>query len=145
MGEMAVQVTNEDSVVLRRCVDRLCPHWSVGQRDELVSRASAKLLSEHNEVVDGRPRLLRRTAYSVVVGEIRRRRRRCDTGLSASRPGNPIVQCLTALEPDRRRAVTLYLQTHRVPEIASLMRCDLERASNLVKWGLTDLRKALAM
>jgi len=99
----------------------------------------------------------------VVIDEIRRKRRRNEVGMSPSMPdriansgdlspetlargaevGQVLLECVATLSTDRRRAVTLYLQDHPVPEIAQRMECNRKRASNLVYRGLDDLRDAL--
>ncbi len=160
---MTFQITEEDRVVLQRHVDRLCPPWLRGEREDLAHMAAVKLLKGNHRVETSRSGLLRSAAYSVIVDEIRYRKRRNEVGMSPSMPdriansgdidpetraygselGIVVVECLDTLEPDRRRAVTLYLQTHRVPEIAKLIGCDRKRASNLVYRGLSDLRAAL--
>jgi DNA-directed RNA polymerase specialized sigma24 family protein len=57
--------------------------------------------------------------------------------------GEQLIDAVATLKGDRRRAVTLYLQDHPVPEIAERMSCDRKRASNLVYRGLDDLRNEL--
>lgn len=104
-----------------------------------------------------------RVAYTTLVDEIRRYRRRREVDLTetpqeAPRGGglpNPeraaagteigrgIQACLATLVPPRRRAVTLYLLGHNVPEIHGLLGLRAKQAENLVYRGLGDLRKCL--
>ena len=148
--------------VLERAVRRVCPVWLQSQREDLVQMAAIKLIrsSSDAELTDG---YLWRTAYSVVVDEIRRRRRREEVGMSPSinerivnsnelspetmargaEIGSVLVGCLGELNESRRRAVALYLQDHSIPEIASILEWNTKKASNAVYRGLEDLRLAL--
>jgi RNA polymerase sigma factor (sigma-70 family) len=147
---------------LVRYVRRVSPVWLRDQADDLVQMAAIKLMrtASDKDWTDG---FLSRVAYSVVIDEIRRRRRRNEVGMSPSMPdrimnsadlspetqvrgaeiGQVMLDCLGTLKTDRRRAVALYLQDHPVPEIAERLDCDRKRASNLVYRGLSDLRDAL--
>ncbi len=143
-------------------VRRVRPAWMADQEEDLVQIALVKLM--RSEAPVGRSHaFLRKVAWSVVVDEIRRTKRRSETGMSPSLPdriahsgelspevrargqqvGTTLVRCLERLAPDRRRAVALYLQDHPVPEIAERLGWDFKRASNLVYRGLEDLRQAL--
>lgn len=107
---------------------------------------------------------LRRVAYSTLVDEIRRRRRRRESPLeepdgNARDPISPapsphataegrrisesIHGCLQGLLEDRRRAVTLHLQGHSVPQAAEILGWKPKRTENLVYRGLADLRQCL--
>lgn len=143
-------------------VRRVCPAWMDGQREDLVQVALVKLLRTTSERALDHG-FLRRVAYSVVVDEIRRRKCRTEVGMSPSLPdrmaasgelspetlargaeiGQRLLTALESLPSERRRAVTLYLQDHGVPDVAELLGCDRKRASNLVYRGLADLRDAL--
>jgi RNA polymerase sigma factor (sigma-70 family) len=147
---------------LARAVGRVCPSWLSPHREDLVQMAVIKLLRSHSAVdlTDG---YLSRVAYSVIVDEIRRRRRRNEVGMSPSLPdrvagsqdltpetrthglalGEQLVDCLAGLNDARRRAVVLYLQDHTIPEIAALLGWDDKKASNTVYRGLEELREAL--
>jgi RNA polymerase sigma-70 factor (ECF subfamily) len=153
---------------LARAVARLCPHWLVDQRDDLVQAAVMRVMqvsSRRTTVGEGNAPLgasyLYKAAYSALVDEIRRVRRRHETGLedeavepmtgradpereTASRQiGAGIADCLTRLTDDRRLAVTLYLQGHSVPESARVLEWTAKRTENLVYRGLADLRGCL--
>jgi RNA polymerase sigma-70 factor (ECF subfamily) len=101
-------------------------------------------------------------AYSVLVDELRRERRRHETSLDddgvgdvAGREEDPerlarsgeigrgIQDCLTRLKRERRLAVTLHLQGHTVPEAARVLDWTVKRTENLVYRGLADLRECL--
>ena len=57
--------------------------------------------------------------------------------------GRAIRDCLTALAPGRRNAVTLRLLGHSIRETASLLGWAVKRAENLIYRGLADLRACL--
>lgn len=57
--------------------------------------------------------------------------------------GRAIRDSLRELNDDRRRAVTLKLQGHKVRQIAVLLGCNAKRADNLAYRGLEELRQAL--
>jgi RNA polymerase sigma-70 factor, ECF subfamily len=153
---------------LARAVARLCPHWLVDQRDDLVQAAVMRVMqvsSRRTTEGEGNTPLgasyLYKAAYSALVDEIRRVRRRRETGLEdqtvepTAEPADPerqaasrqigagIADCLTRLADDRRLAVTLYLQGHSVPESARVLGWAAKRTENLVYRGLTDLRGCL--
>jgi RNA polymerase sigma-70 factor (ECF subfamily) len=111
---------------------------------------------------------LRRAAYSAMIDEIRRLRRRQEVSLqgggeeddevafdpaapapdperaSAGREaGRAIRDCLGRMVPPRRHAVTLNLQGHSVPEIGKLLGWTAKKAENLVYRGMSDLRGCL--
>ena len=156
------EVNSEIRAKLLSYVRRVSPVWLADHRDDLAQMAAIKLMrtASDKEWTDG---FLSRVAYSVVIDEIRRRRRRNEVGMSPSMPdrlansldvgpevsargaevGQAMLDCLSLLSTDRKRAVTLYLQDHPVPEIADRMACDRKRASNLVYRGLEDLRSEL--
>lgn len=147
---------------LEVAVRRVCPSWLRESQDDLVQMVAMKLLRA-GSYGDHPDAYLSRVAYTVVIDEIRRRRRRHEVGMSPSLPhrlrdsaspspevqargaevGEILLSCLARLSDDRRRAVTLYLQDHSVPEIASLLGWERKRASNLVYRGLSDLRTEL--
>jgi RNA polymerase sigma-70 factor (ECF subfamily) len=106
------------------------------------------------------PGYLYRTAYSVVIDEIRRRRRLREVPLEPDVParsneGDPehqtfsrevreaVTGCLVKLVASRRRAVTLHLLGHSVAEIGALLECRYKQAENLVYRGMSDLRGCL--
>ena len=169
-------VTNFDETIdyvalrrdIARAVGRLCPNWMAHTRDDLVQAALLRVmhiverrspLSEGNRAVS--TSYLYKVAYSVLVDELRRIRRRRETDLqedavlvaraqenpertaAARQIGRGIRGCLRALKRERRLAVTLHLQGHSVPEAARLLDWALKRTENLVYRGLSDLRTCL--
>lgn len=104
-----------------------------------------------------------KVAYTALVDEIRRYRRRREVPLEEDGwEGGPatealsperqtagreiargIQDCLPRLVRPRRMAVVLYLQGHSVPEAAKLLDWGNKRTENLVYWGLADLRECL--
>jgi RNA polymerase sigma-70 factor (ECF subfamily) len=57
--------------------------------------------------------------------------------------GDAIRDCLGEMVGTRRRAVTLHLIGHTVPEIARLLDRKLKQTDNLVYRGMADLRRCL--
>ena len=105
---------------------------------------------------------LYKVAYTTLIDEVRRVRRRRETALAdeavepvavapddperlaASREiGRGIQDCLGRMKRERRLAVTLYLQGHSVPEASRLLEWSQKRTDNLVYRGLADLRECL--
>ena len=154
---------------LARAVGRLCPRWLLSDRDDLVQAATMRVMQamERSRFTgEGNPQLsssyIYKAAYSALVDEIRRVRRRGETDLDDS-PAEPaaasgadpertaasreigagVEDCLTRLVQDRRLAVTLYLQGHTVPESARVLGWAAKRTENLVYRGLADLRDCL--
>ena len=146
-----------------RAVRSVCPRWLAQHADDLSQIAVSRILDRlrtaegHLELSQG---YLYRTAYSVVVDEIRRRRRLQEIPLEANAPiesseGNPerqtfsrevrdaVTECLARLATSRRRAVTLHLMGHSVDEISALLECRYKQAENLVYRGMADLRACL--
>jgi RNA polymerase sigma-70 factor (ECF subfamily) len=151
---------------LAAAVRRTCPSWLADRADDLVQTALLKLMdrmerSEGNQEVSSS--YLWKVAYSAVIDEIRRERRRQEVPLedeavlrepvarepdpesraSARRIGAGILDCLRKMIEPRRLAVTLHLQGHTVPEIGRLLGWKAKRADNLVYRGLADLRVCL--
>ena len=106
---------------------------------------------------------LYKVAYSALVDEIRRVRRRRETDLedegvapssghrrktpSVLRPRGKLVgesrTCLAQMKRERRLAVTLHLQGHSVRDAARILEWAEKRTENLVYRGLSDLRACL--
>jgi RNA polymerase sigma-70 factor (ECF subfamily) len=150
---------------LVRAVARTCPRWLADRADDLVQTALMRVL-EISARREGEAQFsalyLRKTAYSAVVDEIRRLRRRREvpleqetaSELTVTRPdpehdaagrelGRAIRDCLAGVAAPRRRAVTLHLLGHGVPEVAELLGGGLKQAENLVYRGMADLRQCL--
>jgi RNA polymerase sigma-70 factor (ECF subfamily) len=189
---------------LEKAVRRVCPPWLADRAQDLVQVAVVRLLererkeraaaaaaaasesSEPSEVAgEGigvwSTSYLYRVAHSVLVDEIRARRRRPEMPLEApsttaggtggtgteaaegtapvdriatsavgpegrargAEIGRALRECLGRLVDDRRRAVSLNLAGHSVPETARLLGFVAKRAENLVYRGLADLRSCL--
>ncbi|HEY6548396.1 MAG TPA: RNA polymerase sigma factor [Vicinamibacteria bacterium] len=152
---------------MQRAVRRVCPSWLVDRQDDLVQMATMRVL-EARRSAEGNPEVaasyLYRVAYTTLIDEIRRLRRRPEVPLedaageslpvSATTPGpdqdyaarqigRAIRECLLLLLQPRRLAVTLHLQGHTVPEAAALLGWTTKRTENLVYRGLSDLRSCL--
>lgn len=155
---------------LARAVHRICPSWLASRADDLVQVALLRVLelrrkSEENARLS--PSYLRKVAYSALIDEIRRWRRRREVPLETEdggidpaaeqesglpdpeerstgrEAGRAIRDCLGIVVRPRRLAVTLHLQGHSVPEIGRLMGWSSKKADNLVYRGLADLRECL--
>jgi RNA polymerase sigma-70 factor (ECF subfamily) len=156
---------------LVRAVDRVCPRWMADRADDLVQVALMRVM-EIQRKKEGTAEFsafyLKKAAYSAMIDEIRRLRRRQEVSLeggseeeepvsydpaagdpdperaSAGRQiGRAIRDCLGRLVPPRRHAVTLNLQGHSVPEVGKLMGWSAKKAENLVYRGMSDLRGCL--
>jgi RNA polymerase sigma-70 factor, ECF subfamily len=156
---------------LARAVDRVCPRWMADRADDLVQVALMRVM-EIQRKREGTAELsgfyLKKVAYSAMIDEIRRLRRRQEVSLegggdeaepvaydpAAGDPdperstagrqiGRAIRDCLGRLVASRRHAVTLNLQGHSVPEIGRLMGWTGKKAENLVYRGMSDLRDCL--
>jgi RNA polymerase sigma-70 factor (ECF subfamily) len=156
---------------LARAVDRVCPRWMADRADDLVQVALMRVM-EIQRKREGTAELsgfyLKKVAYSAMIDEIRRLRRRQEVSLegggeeeepvaydpaaggpdperaSAGRQiGRAIRDCLGRLVAPRRHAVTLNLQGHSVPEVGRLMGWTGKKAENLVYRGMSDLRDCL--
>ncbi len=151
---------------LERAVQRVCPRWLSDGSEDLVQVAMMKVMEIQRKSEGNREfnvSYLWKVAYSALVDEIRRHRRRreepleedgWDGGPATVSPGpdrhtaarevaKGIGECLTSLVRPRRLAVVLYLQGHSVPEAAQLLSWGSKRTENLVYRGLADLRECL--
>jgi RNA polymerase sigma-70 factor (ECF subfamily) len=158
---------------LQRAVKRLCPVWLAPHAEDMIQTALMRVLAARGRSTnslargEGNPRFassyLERAAYSALVDEIRRQRRRREVpvdenihAMPEERPtadperiaagreaGRAVLSCLDGLVRPRRLAVTLYLQGHSVPEAAGLLAWTAKRTENLVFRGLADLRRCL--
>lgn len=149
---------------LLRAVRRRCPGWLADEAEDFVQESLIRLF-QRNQRADGNlsvtPAYLRKVAYCAIVDEMRRRRRRVDTdtfgdeanveALADDAPdrqhgsdiGAAISECLAHQNADRRRAVTLHLLGHSVPEAAAILGSNSKRTENLVYRGLAQLRDCL--
>lgn len=147
-------------------VVRCCPPWRSDQAEDVVQAALMRLTEirrKHEENVEVSALTLRKAAFSVVVDEIRRVRRKQEIPWDDEHPeaeraaempaserecsGREIAQairdCLGRLIRPRRLAVTLHLQGHGVAEVARLFGWGVKRAGHLVDRGLAELRGCL--
>jgi len=172
LGESVANIDETiDYVALRRdiarAVNRLRPNWMADKRDDFVQAALLRVMHivERRSPGEGNPAAvasyLYKVAYSVLVDELRRMRRRRETDLhedavlvarakedpertaSARQIGRGIRGCLRAMKHERRLAVALHLQGHTVAEAARLLDWAFKRTENLVYRGLSDLRVCL--
>lgn len=156
---------------MAKAVRRQCPASLSAHADDIAQAALTKIMAIER-ASEGRRELtsfyLHRVAHSALVDEIRRWKRRGEVPLEVVSPdgeslrthepaaeGDPesraasrelgvaIRECLACLTKERRRAVTLHLQGHSVPEVARLLGWDGKRAENLVYRGLANLRQCL--
>ncbi len=153
---------------LERSVGRVCPAWLNDRRDDLVQVAMMRVMavlkkSEWNRELGSS--YLSRVAYSALVDEIRRLRRRREIPLTDEegeepqrasevpdpertsmdrQMGHSIRTCLASQVRSRRLAVTLNLQGYSVPDAARLLEWTVKKTENLVYRGLADLRLCLS-
>jgi RNA polymerase sigma-70 factor, ECF subfamily len=147
---------------LVRAVRRICPRSLAEDAEDLVQESFIRLLRARK--LEGDSTLsstyLKKVAYSAVIDEIRRRRRRIavvagseaeieatpdetvaaipDTAL-----GNAMETCMQLLQEHRRQALTLHLLGHSGAEIARMLECNAKRAENLTLRALAQLRECL--
>jgi RNA polymerase sigma-70 factor (ECF subfamily) len=151
---------------LSRALARRCPRWLRNQRDDIVQMAIMRLVqvAGRDERTTPYPSsYLWKVAYSAMIDEIRRLKRQRlvpiepesleiagddsranpERAHAARETAAAIRDCIGALNPPRRRAVTLYLLGHPVPDIGRLMGWKLKKAENLVYRGLEATRNCL--
>jgi RNA polymerase sigma-70 factor, ECF subfamily len=143
----------------------VCPRWLADRRDDIVQSALIRVtnVSAREGNTPLAASYLWKAAYSATVDEIRRARRLRESALAdeageaipaagqadperraeSRQVGTAIRACLATLIPDRRRAVTLHLQGHTIPECGRLLGWDAKRAENLAYRGMQDLRTCL--
>jgi RNA polymerase sigma-70 factor, ECF subfamily len=156
--------------VLSRAVARVCPPWLSDRRDDLVQASLMRMMDickkrEGNHTFSAS--YLYKVAYSALVDEIRRVRRRrevpLEVGPEEERPapekaisdddpekramsreiGRGIQSCLGLMLAERRQAVALHLLGHSVPDAARILGWSSKRTENFVYRGLADLRRCL--
>ncbi|MCA9706041.1 MAG: RNA polymerase sigma factor [Myxococcales bacterium] len=159
--------TEADDAALRsrlsRVVARTCPSWAAAHHEDIVQAAMIRVLrvrarSGSDHALPSA--YLWKVAYTATIDELRRLRAKREVPLVADEgaelvdaraPGPErraeaaeisaaIRECLATLSDDRRRAVTLYLQGHSVPEAGRLLGWSTKRAENMVYRGLAELR-----
>lgn len=143
---------------LVRWVRKLCASRHADRAEDIVQQAVLRVMAvkQRDAARELNASYLWRVAYSATVDEIRGVRSEeafaDDAACAAPDPeqraasrelGDAIRECMDELAHDRRRAVTLYLAGHSVPESAGLLSWDAKRVENLVYRGLADLRESL--
>lgn len=151
---------------LSKAVAHVCPSWLSDRRDDLVQAAVMRVMEILRKSEGDREltsSYLYRVAYSTLIDEIRKVRRRREVSIdddggvgeqsavrenpeeaaASAEIGRGIRDCLKAMRRERRLAVTLHLQGHSVPETARLLEWGAKRTENLVYRGLADLRDCL--
>lgn len=164
-GAMGDKVYASLRSTLERAVSAVGVRLQASERDDVVQAACLRLLEMQRRSEGEREfntSYLWRVAYTTLVDEIRRRRRRREDPLepevlnttfhapedpereaAAQQLGSAIQGCLEKLVQTRRLAVTLYLQGYGVPESARLVGWQRKKMENLVYRGLADLRRCL--
>lgn len=151
---------------LTEAMSRVCPHWLVDEREDLVQAALIRIVGMRGGRVGAgelASTYLWKTANSVMLDEIRRPRWRYERTTDDGRIGDgtptpgqdperdavskevatQIHDCLQALEASRRRAVVLHLAGFGRREIVDLLGRSLKQVDNLVHRGTRDLRACL--
>ncbi|MEM1205569.1 MAG: RNA polymerase sigma factor [Acidobacteriota bacterium] len=152
---------------LEASVRKVCPPHLADRSDDLVQVAMLRVMDVARKSEGVRvftSSYLYRAAYSALIDEIRRLRRRQEVGMededgtpmpleaelpdperhTASREaGQAITECLGTLVRPRRLAVTLYLQGHGTPDASGVLGWSVKKTENLIYRGLADLRRCL--
>ena len=141
--------------VLVRAVARHCPPALASQAEDLVQTALLRMLEHPPREGSGSlgASYLWRVAFTVIIDEIRRRKRsekyqseaqtRATAQASAPDVGAEIRDCLERLPEPRRVSVTLHLQGFRLAEVATSLGWNEKRVENLIYRGIADLRRCL--
>lgn len=160
---------------LKQMVRRACPAWLERESEDLGQRAMMRLLElDHRAGPEKREicaSYLYRTANSIVVDEIRKRKREIlaedieDYRGDAAKIGKnqelhskesplgllrsvklreAIQHCLSRLNEERRRATSLRLQGFSNLEISNILDWKPKKAENMALRGRDDLRKCLS-
>lgn len=164
-------LSEEDATRLRReletAVATLCPPALSDRREDLVQEALLKvtrIIGRSDPERELNATYLWRTAYSALVDEIRRLRRRGEVTLDEAGPAHALVSrrpgpaaasrgrevrralrdCLERLIEPRRLAVILHLQGEAPRDVATLLGWNRKRVHNLTFRGLRDLRQCLS-
>lgn len=162
---------------LEHVVRKVCPPAMDKDRDDFVQVVMMRLLSRARRLGDKDPGVcssyLFRAAQSVVIDEIRKRKREVlsdnvedhrpsahaantqnDELIVTSSPAaqlrskklaNAIDDCLAKVAVDRRRAVALRLQGFSIGEIANQLGWKKKKAENMERRGRENLRDCLSL
>lgn len=151
---------------LEKAVRQICPHWLRDKSEDLVQVALIRVFEIRRKSEGDRnfsSSYLWRVAYSALIDEIRRLRRRKESDISdedlereavlqepdpeaslaGTQIGEGIQHCLQKLVVSRRMAMTLYLQGYSVPSAAEVLGFSAKKTENLVYRGLQQLRECL--
>jgi RNA polymerase sigma factor (sigma-70 family) len=151
--------------VLVRAVRRICPSWMASQQQDLVQNACLRVMNKCAATEES-PALgtsyLWKVAHSVVMDEIRRRRRHPEVELEATLQLQPassqpspegdqsrvelnaaITEGLQRLNEGRRWAVLLYLYGFSLKDSARMLGWNAKRVDNQRYQGLRELRACL--
>ena len=151
--------------VLGRAVRRSCPSWLADQREDLIQKACLRIIKKWNRTEESGPlqaSYLWKVAHSVVMDEIRHRRRRPEVALDNPGVTEPISQAaspesrrsaaelraaigegVNKLSEPRRWAVLLYLYGFSLQDSARLLGWNRKRVDNQRYQGLAELRAYL--
>jgi RNA polymerase sigma-70 factor (ECF subfamily) len=147
-------------------VRRVCPAWLADRAEDIVQNAMIRVLESSKKNEHGRQppaSFLWKVAYSTTIDEIRRVRRRRESGAemaelerhgpvdtegplrsSVSRElAAALDACLRRIRENRRLIVGFYLLGHSLAESEELSGWSPKRVRNLLYRGLADLRGCL--
>ena len=159
LDAQAHEALRRDLVRAVRCV---CPRSLAEDAEDLVQESFIRLLRARKLEGDNRvsATYLKKVAYSAVIDEIRRRRRRItvvaevDTDIEAATDearsttpdialGNAMEICMRSPSGSPAASLTLHLLGYSGPEVARMLECNAKRAENLTLRGLAQLRECL--
>jgi RNA polymerase sigma-70 factor (ECF subfamily) len=151
--------------ILVRVVKRICPAWMASERDDLVQNACLRIVKKISQTEESAAlgtSYLWRVAHSVVMDEIRRRRRHPEVelnetiqveqvsvrfspegGEARSEMNAAIHAGLGQLNETRRWAVLLYLYGFSLKDSAGMLGWNAKRVDNQRYQGLGELRAYL--
>src|SRR5262245_30731709 len=152
--------------VIERAVRRICRSSLASHHEDIVQQAMIRVTESFGADEENQPRTgsyLWKVAYTAVLKEIQRVRRRREVGIedsgvermmevqapdperaSLSREiGETIRECLDRMVEPRRLAVLLHLHGYGLGETATVLGWPAKRCDNLLYRGLSDLRKCL--
>ena len=150
---------------MTRAIQRICPFWLRDQCEDLVQTSLLRLVELENRSEEEREfsaSYLWQVAYSSLIDEIRKRKKRQEVSWDENEPHTPptrrpnpeqktagremgraILDCIARLIDTRRRAIILALRGESARRIAELMGWNRRRAENLTLRGRKDLRRCL--
>ena len=148
--------------ILVRAVRRICPTWMAGQQQDLVQNACLRIVNKYAGTKESPPlgaSYLWKVAHSVVMDEIRRRKRHPEVELETTTQHEPasvhflpedgqartemnaaITEGLGRLKEGRRWAVLLYLYGFSLKDSAGMLGWNAKRGDNQRYQGLGELR-----